>query len=91
MLLNTRAQIFPPVSLEVWGGLDTNQLKPLGKIFPPMPLKDTSSLPMRNEITFPQTPLQYLKIVARPLKQLPAWHKEKGKPGWVYISEIVVN
>lgn len=91
MLLNTRAQIFPPVSLEVWGGMDATQLKSLGKISPPMPQKDTSAMFMRNEIAFPSTPLQYLKIVARPVKKLPDWHKEKGKQGWVYISEIVVN
>lgn len=91
MLLNTRAQIFPPVSLEVWGGMDVKQLKPLGKISPPMPQKDTSAFLFRNEIAFPQTLLQYLKIVARPLKKLPDWHKEKGKAGWVYVSEIVIN
>lgn len=91
MLLNTRAQIFPPVSLEVWGGMDVTQLKQLGKISPPMPQKDTAAIFMRNEIAFPQTPLKYLRIVARPIIKLPDWHKEKGKPGWIYVSEIVVN
>jgi hypothetical protein len=32
-----------------------------------------------------------LKIVARPLEKLPAWHANAGKPAWFFIDEILIN
>src|SRR5690606_6055364 len=37
MLKRTREHVFPPVRVEVWGGMNKNDLKLLGKIEPPRP------------------------------------------------------
>jgi hypothetical protein len=32
-----------------------------------------------------------IKLVAQPLKSVPAWHPAKGKPGWVFLDEVFLN
>lgn len=91
LLKNTGANIFPPVNVEVWGGMDKNHLKRLGQLNPKMPAKDDAPAIEDQQISFPATPLKFLKIIAAPIKSLPTWHPAKGKPGWVLVSEIVVS
>jgi uncharacterized membrane protein len=91
MLKNTGPLIFPPVKLEVWGGMEKDHLRQLGKIQPPIPGKDEPAAIVPFEIKFPQTPVKYLKIVADPLQTLPKWHQGKNEPAWLFMSEVVVR
>lgn len=91
MLKNTGAYIFPPVKMEVWGGMDKEHLKLLGTLNPKMPVKDEPTVLIQEQIAFAPMQVNYIKIIAHHLKALPPWHPGKGKPGWVFISEIVVN
>ncbi len=91
ILKGTGSSIFPPVSMEVWGGMEKDRLKQLGKINPDMPLKDETTKLVPLQISFAPTTVKYLKIVAQPIKALPKWHPQKGKPGWVLVSEIFVH
>jgi hypothetical protein len=91
MLENTGAHIFPPAKLEVWGSMDNQQFKLLGSVQPPLPDKQRGAKLFQEEVAFAETPLRYIKIISQPVKSLPAWHKEKGKPAWIMISEIVVD
>lgn len=91
MLKNTGSHIFPPLKLEVWGGMDKDQLKPLGTIIPEMPKKHEAAVMILEKIKIAPTQARVIKISAKPLNRLPEWHKEKGKQGWVFVSEIVVN
>lgn len=34
---------------------------------------------------------RYVKVVARPLPQIPAWHRATGNPVWIFTDEIVVD
>jgi hypothetical protein len=43
------------------------------------------------EINFPPRKIRCLKVVAGPVKKLPEWHPGKGKPGWVFFDELLVN
>lgn len=90
-LKNTGAYIFPPVSLEVWGGMEKEHLKKLGEIHPKMPVKDETPSLDEQQVSFGSSRVKFLKIVAAPIKSLPKWHPAKGKPGWVLVSEIVIN
>lgn len=91
ILKGTGSSIFPPVSTEVWGGMEKDHLKQLGKMKPAMPVKDEPSKLIPLQITFAPATVKYLKIIAQPVKSLPKWHPGKGKPGWVLVSEIVAN
>ncbi|HXL56773.1 MAG TPA: hypothetical protein VN958_10975, partial [Chitinophagaceae bacterium] len=91
MLKSTEQSIFPPVKLEVWGGMDKHQMKELGMLTPKMPKKNEPPVLIQPEIKFAATEVKYLKIIATPIRALPSWHDSKGERGWVFISEIVVN
>lgn len=91
MVQNTGGYIFPPVKLEVWGGETKDKMKLLGKSTPPIPGRDDPSGQIQEEINFAPLNVKCLKVVAEPIRSLPAWHSGKGETGWVFISEIVVN
>ncbi|KAA9347165.1 c-type cytochrome domain-containing protein [Larkinella humicola] len=82
--------IFPPGTVEIWGGDSREQMKLLTTVRPKMPVKGephelkTVSCPFK-----PQT-VAYLKVVAKPCT-LPEWHGGKGKPGLVLVDEMFVN
>ena len=42
-------------------------------------------------VSFPETSARYLKITARVIESLPEWHSGKGRPGFVFVDEVVVN
>lgn len=91
ILKATDPYIFPPVDVEVWGGMEKNHLKRLETINPVMPVKNETSKLIPLQISFAPTTVKCLKIIAQPIKKLPVWHDGKGKPGWVLVSEVVVN
>ena len=91
MLENTGGYIFPPVSVEVWGGTKKDQLKLLGKITPQMPKKNEDAKMIQEKISFAPAEVKYMKIVVKPLQKLPKWHDGKGQRAWIFLSEIVVN
>lgn len=92
MLQNVGASIFPPVKLEVWGGMEADKLKLLGTQKPPMPTeKEPNNGEKLFEVSFEPTPIRYIKVVAVPIAKLPAWHPQKGAKGWVFMDEVLVN
>lgn len=92
MLQNVGASIFPPVKLEVWGGMEADKLKLLGTQKPPMPTeKEPNNGEKLFEVSFTPTPIRYIKVVAVPIAKLPAWHPQKGLKGWVFMDEVLVN
>lgn len=85
------AWIFPPLKIEVWGGNDANSLKLLTTLRPKQP-KEMEGRKMRPILcSFPATTVKYLKLVANPVRSLPAWHDEKGKNGYFFVDEVFVN
>ncbi|GAA4315142.1 chitobiase/beta-hexosaminidase C-terminal domain-containing protein [Compostibacter hankyongensis] len=82
--------IFPPSLVEVWGGTDRDHMKLMGKTSPVMPDKDTPPAPLLVT-TEADGAVRCIRIVARPLKQLPAWHAAKGQPAWLLASEVLLN
>ncbi len=90
-MLNTGPWIFPPESLELWGGDDKNDLKLLFATKPSQPKKGDRAKIDLVEVSFKPTSVTYLKIKARPVKKLPSWHKEKGKPAWLFVDEVLLN
>ena len=91
ILKSTGSSVFLPVSVEVCGGIEKDRLKQLGKITPDMPLKEEITKLLPIQISFAPATVKYLKIMVQPIKALPKWHPQKGKPGWVLLSEIFVQ
>jgi len=90
-IIDIGAFIFPPASLEVWGGADEYHLILLGTLTPPQPEKIAPAYMTDYRIDFPPRKITCLKVVANPVKKLPKWHPGKGKPGWVFFDELLVN
>ena len=89
---NIGSQIFFPIGLEVWGGIDKDHLKLLSKIKPAAPLKnDPFTIKGIDCKLSGQKSISYLKIIAKPIQNLPAWDPVKKQPGWVFMDEIFLN
>ena len=43
------------------------------------------------ELSFPETSARYLKVCAGAVPQLPDWHFAPGKPGNLFIDEVIVR
>lgn len=90
-LRNTGSQIFLPASVEVWGGPDAKHLKLLSQVKPAAAKKDDPNITSLLDCKFKMQALSCIKIVAKPVIPVPAWHPAKGKPGWVFVDEIFIN
>ncbi len=84
--------IFPPTRIEVWGGTDPKALKLLKVITPEVPPKDIAGAEnIVYEAGFEPQALSCIKLVAKPLAKLPAWHQGKGNKAWLFVDEVIVN
>ena len=90
-LIETETSIFPPSIIEVWGGSSEAQLVLLGSeriVLPPVYRKPYIQL---FDVAFPTRSVTHLRIVAKPVMELPSWHKNKKKPALMLIDEILIN
>ena len=84
------AGVFPPASVEIWGGNKREHLKLLGKHTPAQPAKkDKESLVLIHQPVTPAN-IRFLKIVAKPISKFPSWYKSKERPA-LLIDEILLN
>ena len=90
-IVDVGAYIFPPDTLEVWGGPDERHLKKLGTLTPLQPGKTIPPYLSDYQIAFPPQKLRCLKVIANRVAKLPDWHPGKGKPGWIFFDELLVN
>ncbi|MCC6290398.1 MAG: chitobiase/beta-hexosaminidase C-terminal domain-containing protein [Chitinophagaceae bacterium] len=88
---NIGRYLFPPEVVEVWGGADQKNLKLLGTIEPKPAQKGELSEHLQLQVAFPSTEVQCLKIIAKHLRTIPAWHGGKGQAGWIFVSEVVLD
>ncbi|MNY68403.1 hypothetical protein D3C86_2061590 [compost metagenome] len=57
-----------------------------------MPVKETpNSENLIFDAGFEPQQLSCIKLVAKPLSKLPAWHPGKGEKAWVFVDEVFVN
>lgn len=91
IMQNTGGGLFPPQSVEVWGGTDPKSMRKLSVLKPPVPGKDDPGKLGKIECRFKPQKLTCLKIVAKPLAKMPEWHGNKGKTAWLFVDELMLN
>lgn len=91
MLIEPETVIFPPSSIEIWGGATKAQMRLLTTVNPIRPKKEGKPFIQLADCKFQARTISYLKIIAKPLKKLPDWHKNKGKPALLLVDEILIN
>jgi hypothetical protein len=89
---NIGSQIFFPIAVEIWGGKDKDHLKILSHVTSPEPLKtDAFTIKGVDCKLATSQPVSCLKIIVKPIQQLPSWDPVKKQPGWVFMDEIFLN
>jgi hypothetical protein len=72
----TGADIFPPAKIEIWGGMDNQQLRLLGSTTVRIPAKNEPAAMIQPLVKIAPQPVKCLKIKVQPVKALPP-----GGPG----------
>jgi hypothetical protein len=97
-LKNIGGYIFPPESVEVWGGENEKELKLLSKVSPQQPTKESTKeknfINTENlviDCSFKPTTVKCIKLIVKPVPKLPQWHEGKGQKGWFFTDEVFVN
>lgn len=90
-LVDVGRHIMPPVSIEVWGGNSASDMKLLHRMRPAQPAKEIPGYLEGFDCRFQPVTIKYIRVIARPLNVLPAWHRGKGSKAWIFADEIFVN
>jgi uncharacterized membrane protein len=86
------SQVFFPAQIQVWGGPDVQHLRHLGSLAGVRPNKGDPDLVQGLNCELASGgAISCIKVVARPIYKLPAWHPAKGKPSWIFADEVLVN
>lgn len=88
---NISGFIFPPASVEIWGGKDKEHLTLLQKIIPEQPTGNQAACIEAFQSNLQENNYHVIKVVARPVAKLPSWHTGKGQPAWVFVDEVFFN
>ena len=91
VMVEEETGIFPPGTVEIWGGNSRDQMKLLATIKPDQPLKKSAPVLKAVTCSFTSQAVSYLKIVAKPVGQIPSWHPNKGKPALLLVDEVFIN
>lgn len=90
-LVDIGSFLMPPLYIEIWGGLDKNNLVKLGRVTPEQPKSSVPAYQTAYDCNFTTHDVNFIKIIAVPVPKLPVWHQGKGQKGWVFVDEIFVN
>ena len=75
--------------VEVWGGEDKNNLTKLGSVVSVLPKEVRPSSKSIIKINFPPQSVRFVRLKAKNVKTLPAWHplQKTTKPS-IFIDEV---
>jgi hypothetical protein len=83
-MIEEKTGIYPPGSVEVWGGVDEKSARLLVTLHPPMPKKDADPSLKLTEGQFTPQKIGYLKIIAHP-------HRIKKDHHLLLVDEMTLN
>ena len=90
-LIETETSIFPPATIEIWGGPSIDKIHLITRMNPEYPKDYRKPFIELIECKVPKRKVSYLKIIARPLRKLPSWHKNKNNPALLLVDEVLIN
>jgi hexosaminidase len=84
--------IFNPLDLTIYTSENGEDFTELAHTeFPVEGKVDDGNGCQKFNITIPETSAEYLKVTANTIKALPEWHSGKGRPGFVFVDEVMVD
>ncbi len=91
LLIETETRIFPPQSIEIWGGTSEKNMKLLSITKPIQPKELSKPYILTIYCKTKPTKATFFKIVAKPMEFVPNWHPNKGKVPLFLVDELFVN
>lgn len=83
--------LFPPSSVEVWGGNDPGKLHLLKRVIPEKTREGAKNANIPLECNFDPVAMKYIRVRAIPLPSIPSWHHARGEKGHFFIDELFIN
>ncbi len=90
-LIETETSIFPPATIEIWGGPSIDKIQLIIRMNPEHPKNYRKPFIELIECKVLKQKVSYLKIIAKPVMKLPAWHKNKNNPALLLVDEVLIN
>lgn len=83
--------VFPPSSVGVYLSDDGKEFTEAAMISVPQETADSPDGVKPFKVLFPETSARYLRVVARTVDPIPAWHGAAGQKAHMFVDEIVVE
>ena len=84
--------VLAPEFVEVWGGADKNNLKKLGRAPGSLPQEGRPSAKNIIKINFPPQSFRFVRLTAKNVKTLPAWHPlQKTDKASIFVDEVALE
>jgi hypothetical protein len=83
--------IYPPKTVEIWGGDSPKSMRLITKISPKQPEKEEKVSLKFVEGVFASRKVSYLKIIAKPTVNLKAKDKTKKNNYFILVDEMFLN
>jgi hypothetical protein len=88
---HTRDYIFPPATVEVWAGNNSQKISLIKTVNVTQPTDNEPNKVEALIIPLANSTFAYYKLVCKPVSKLPKWHSGKGDKGWFFVDEVFFN
>ena len=83
--------VFPPSSVAVYLSDDGREFAEAALMSVPQETADSPDGVKPFKVLFPETSARYLRVVARTVDPIPAWHGAAGQTAHMFVDEIIVE
>ena len=83
--------VFPPSSVGVYLSDDGREFAEAALMSVPQETADSPDGVKPFKVLFPETSARYLRVVARTVDPIPAWHGAAGQKAHMFVDEIIVE
>lgn len=90
-LSDNNSWIFHPVRVEVCVSDDGIQFQSAGSVSFAKPARSEAAGVKRIVVATPDAKGRYVRVIARSLRECPAWHTGAGRKAWLFVDEVVVE
>lgn len=92
VFIDIRSSVFPIKSITILGSNNGAQFIKITEVDFPKAFKSAPLTTNTYSCNLPEsTSFRYYKFIVANTKRIPEWHKEKGKPAWIFIDELFLN
>ena len=90
-LVETGEWVFPPSSVGVYLSDDGSEFTEAALMSVPQETAGSPDGVKPFKVLFPETSARYLRVVARTVDPIPAWHGAAGQKAHMFVDEIIVE